>query len=92
MEEIFKNSYTKEHFLSLSKSEIEAEIEKHQNIIKNDILGGDFGKSHRFNANFKKITSNMTQLITHIQSEFSQASFVPIDFELKYLRKFLMNP
>lgn len=92
LEEIFKNSYTKEHFLSLSKSEIEAEIEKTSEYYKNDILGGDFGKSHRFNANFKKITSNMTQLITHIQSEFSQASFVPIDFELKISQKILNEP
>lgn len=77
------SSHTKEELINLSEYEVKGEIKKFADQYKEEHLGGDYGKTKRFDANFKRIKNSIYQTIKHIQEEFAQLSFVPCDFELK---------
>lgn len=76
------SSHTKEELVSLSDNQIKLEISKFATDYKENNLGGDYGKTKRFDSNFNRIKNSIYQTIKHIQEEFSQLEFKPSDFEL----------
>lgn len=81
LENIIKNN-SKDDLIKLSKVEIDSQIEMLANQYKEDNLGGDYGKTERFQSNFKRVKKSIYQTVRHIQEEFSQLEFTPVDFEL----------
>lgn len=81
LENIIKNN-SKDELVKLSESEINSQIEVLANKYKEDNLGGDYGKTERFQSNFKRVKNSILQTVLHLQEEFSQLEFTPVDFEL----------
>jgi ATP-dependent helicase/nuclease subunit B len=81
LENVIK-SHDKESFVNLSREEIVQQVESLSVAYKEENLGGDYGKSQRFEANFKRVKNSIIQTIKHLQEEFSQLEFTPSDFEL----------
>lgn len=81
LENIIKNN-PKDILVKLSKDDINTQIESLANKYKLDNLGGDYGKTERFQSNFKRVKKSILQTVLHLQDEFSQLEFTPVDFEL----------
>jgi ATP-dependent helicase/nuclease subunit B len=82
LEHIIKNN-TKEDFINLREHDIKIQIESFANEYKETNLGGDYGKTARFEYNFKRVKNSIFQTVKHLQEEFSQLEFTPVEYELK---------
>lgn len=76
-EKSYNQSFTK-----LTNEEIDSKISFHLNKFKKEKLGGDFGKTKRFDAQFNKLKHLTLDVINNLQREFSQCAFTPSEFEL----------
>lgn len=84
MEKLIGNySDNPKEFISRSKQDLKAEINGYLDTYKAEELGGDFGKTKRFEKAYERISDDITELAMHIQNEFSQSGFVPAEFELE---------
>lgn len=83
MEKLLSSHATKEEFDSLTKPQILHLIDGYAQEYKDIELGGDVGKSQRFIVNFQKAVDGMVDLVLHIQEEFKQSKFRPVNFELE---------
>jgi len=81
LENIIKNN-PKDVLIKLSEKDIYSQIEDLATQYKQENLGGDYGKTERFEANFKRVKKSIFQTVQHLQEEFAQLEFTPADFEL----------
>ena len=83
MDKLLSSCKTKEEFYALTKSQIVKQINDYAQEYKEKELGGDIGKSQRFIVKFKKTVEGIVDLVLHIQEEFRQSKFRPVNFELE---------
>ena len=83
LERIFSSCKSKEELEALNEAEIKKLSADYAREYRDEVFGGDFGKTARFEANFSRITENITDLVMHIKEELSQSKFMPVNFELK---------
>ena len=67
-----RKSYNK-NFISFSEDDIKSRISHLINTFQENELGGNFGKSKRFNALFLKVNDMIFEVIKNIQLEFMQS-------------------
>lgn len=46
-------------------------------------VGGDYGKTQRYKAAYKRLSDTLTDILVRLVDEFKQCKFVPSDFEYK---------
>lgn len=83
LENILETCCSKKEFINLSEKKIKSMITENMNIFRENELGGNFSKTARFEANYKKIKDTVYEIITHLQEEFLQSEFHPVNYELK---------
>ncbi|HHX57030.1 MAG TPA: hypothetical protein GX710_03340 [Clostridiales bacterium] len=83
MEKLLSSCKSKDEFDSLTKPQISQHINNYAQEYKDIELGGDVGKPQRFIVNFQKAVDGMVDLVIHIQEEFKQSKFRPVNFELE---------
>ncbi len=74
-----------DNFIKLNEAQINDEITMLLKVFKENELGGDFGKTKRFDFLFKKLHDLIFEVVINIQKEFKQSRYVPSDFELNLL-------
>lgn len=85
-------NYSKSDFLSLSEHQLQVQVKNSIYDYCEEILGGNFAKSKRFQFSCKRLSENMVQLLQQIQAELSQSLFVPTDLELEIRPRGEANP
>lgn len=78
---------TKSEFVGLTVKELRAEIEHYAERYRRERLGGDFGKTARFELVFRKLTERLAGVFIHTQQSLMASDFVPRDYELNLRRK-----
>ncbi len=75
-----KSEYISE-FVSYNEDELKEKI--HQLLVefRENELGGDFGKTKRFDAMYKNLESLILDVVQNIKSELENSSFTPHEFE-----------
>jgi len=81
VEENGKKSYNTE-FTKFSEEDLKDKIRKLLTDFQKNELGGDFGKTSRFNALFESLNDMILEVVKNIQEEFKENEFKPSDFEL----------
>ncbi|MEG2295534.1 MAG: PD-(D/E)XK nuclease family protein, partial [Oscillospiraceae bacterium] len=81
--QIILSKYNKEHLLSLSEKQLKDEIRTIINGYLQERIQDDSLLSKRFQYLFTRLISTTYKLIRHLQEEFLQSDFIPIDFELE---------
>lgn len=76
-----KNEYDSS-FVELSDNELKDRISELLKNFRENELGGDFGKTSRFDLMFKKLEQIIFDVVKNIQSELENNSFIPHDFEV----------
>lgn len=74
--------YDKESFLQLTPEQLQTLSSTYAAHYWEEQMGGDFSKSSREMASYRKTVNNMQQLLLHLQEEFRQTAFYPGYLEL----------
>lgn len=71
-----------EHFLNMNCKDIELAVKDMLQKYKQDFLGGDFGKTARFEILMRNVGKIVYEVICNIQTELISSEFKPFKFEL----------
>lgn len=82
LENILKCCPSKESFTDLSAEKIKSMIAENMNSFRENEFGGNFAKTARFEANYRKIKDTVYEIVIHLQEEFAQSEFRPVNYEL----------
>lgn len=81
LEKILSSCKTKKEFDSLERTSISKMIDSCVNEYIDEFMGGDAKKTLRIERNIENIKSDIINLILHLQAEFRQSEFRPVEFE-----------
>lgn len=73
----------KDKFIALKRDEVKEFVVDCLKKYYDEYLGGDYGKTERYNTLYFKMSAIIEDIVIHLQQEFSQSSFVPTEFEYK---------
>ncbi|MBQ3160784.1 MAG: PD-(D/E)XK nuclease family protein [Oscillospiraceae bacterium] len=74
----------KETFENLSRDQLNKQVKFHlDSYYKSEAVGGDYGKSGRYKAAYRRLSDTLTDILVRLSDEFKQSSFVPSEFEYK---------
>jgi len=87
LENILSSYKTQQEFASLTENDIKiVASECVENYMQNN-LGGDVKKSKRLKSIFNEVINNIVQIVLHLQNEFSQSEFFPVELEFEINNK-----
>lgn len=80
---VFENvlEYYGEGFESVSDEELTAAISQLLDKYESEILGGDFGKSAKFKADYRRLAGACFEILVNIREEYKVSKFRPVRFE-----------
>lgn len=79
--------YFGEKYETASDSEIEALITELMADYREKLLGGDFGKSAKFRADYERIKGASIEILKNIREEYKISKFRPVRFEYSLTRE-----
>lgn len=72
----------KEKFVAMDREQLSAEVKKQLDAYyKSDAVGGDYGKTKRYKAAFRRLSDTVSDILARLAEEFRQNEFVPDGFE-----------
>lgn len=75
---------SRDEFVGMSREDISSEVRKHLgNYYRSDAVGGDYGKSRRYKAAYRRLSDTLTDILSRLSEEFRQSSFVPEAYEYR---------
>lgn len=74
--------FDKQTLAELNRKDIESVVKRHlKEYYESDAVGGDYGKTKRYKAAFKRLSDTISDIIERLAAEFAQNEFVPANFE-----------
>ncbi len=75
-------------FIAMSREDMEGLIKKHlKEYYNSDMVGGDYGKSRRYKAAFRRLADTVADILERLSEEFRQSEFMPEEFEYSFGRE-----
>lgn len=81
LEIILSSCKSKNEFDSLDKKSISIMIENCVNNYMKESMGGEIKKTKRLENNINNIKNDIIKIVIHLQNEFRQSEFRPVEFE-----------
>ena len=74
----------KETFENLNREQLNKQVKFHlDSYYKSEAVGGDYGKTGRYKAAYRRLSDTLTDILVRLSDEFKQSCFVPSEFEYK---------
>lgn len=74
----------KDTFVNMSREQLCKQVEGClDRYYKSEAVGGDYGKTGRYKAAYRRLADTLTDILVRLTDEFGQCDFVPSDFEYK---------
>ncbi len=75
---------SKDAFENLSREQLKKQVKFHlDEYYKSGTVGGDYGKTKRYKAAYRRLSDTLTDILARLTDEFRQSCFVPDEFEYK---------